>query len=169
VKRLILITLMGTLIWLFSQGAEAATVSMTANISFDTPLTLTKKNDISFGTVKAGVADTYTISTSGNVTAASAGQWLYGAKAAGNITIVGSSAQTLNISVSNYSASGGVTPANATCSYAGGSAKPCALTAATAPGNTGKTLLIGIDAKVDGMQAVGSTETPSFTITIVYG
>jgi hypothetical protein len=142
---------------------------MTANISFDTPLTLTKKNDISFGTVKAGVADTYTISTAGTVTAAGSGQWLYGSQAAGNITIVGSTTQTLNISVGNYTASGGVTPANATCAYAGGTAKPCAITAATAPGTTGKTLLIGIDARVDGTQAVGATEMPSFTVTIVYG
>jgi len=142
---------------------------MTANIAFDTPLTLTKKNDISFGTVAAGVADTYTISTAGNVTAAGSGQWLSGSKAAGNITIVGSTSQTLNISVGNYSASGGVTPSNATCSYAGSAAKPCAISAATAPGNQGKTLLIGIDARVDGTQAVGSTATPSFTVTIVYG
>ena len=142
---------------------------MTANISFDTPLTLTKKNDISFGTVKAGVADTYTISPAGNVSVAGAGQWLYGAKSAGNITIMGSTAQTLNISVSNYAAAGGVKPANAKCSYGGDTSKPCSITGATAPGTTGKTLLIGIDAVVDGNQAVGSTATPSFTVTIVYG
>lgn len=142
---------------------------MTANIGFDTPLSITKKNDISFGTVTAGVSDTYTISTSGNISSSGSGQWLSGAKAAGNITIVGSTTQTLNISVSNYAASNGVTPANATCSYAGSAAKPCAISAATAPGNQGKTLLIGIDAKVDGTQAVGSTATPSFTVTIVYG
>ena len=142
---------------------------MTANIGFDAPLTLTKKSDVSFGTVKAGVADTYTISTNGTVSAAGAGETISGSKSAGNITIVGSTTQTLNISVSNYSASGGVRPANAKCSYAGGTSAPCELSAATAPGNTGETLLIGIDAVVDGTQAIGSTANPSFTVTIVYG
>ena len=168
-KRLILITLIGTLIWLSSQTAKAASVSMTANIGFDAPLTLTKKSDVSFGTVKAGVADTYTISTTGAVSASNGGQWLYGSKSAGNITIVGSTTQTLNISVSNYSANGGVRPANAKCSYAGGITTACAISAATPPGNTGETLLIGIDAVVDGTQAIGSAATPSFTVIIVYG
>jgi len=169
VKRQILITLIGTLILLFSLDAVAATLPMTANISFDTPLALTKKNDISFGTVKAGVADTYTITTAGTVSAANSGQWLYGAKAAGNITIVGSTTQTLNISVSGYTASGGVTPANATCAYAGGATGSCTISGATASGTTGKTLLIGVDAVVDGTQAIGTTATPSFTVTIIYG
>jgi len=169
VKRQRLITLGGMLILLFSQGAKAASVSVSANIGFDTPLSITKKNDISFGTVKAGVADTYTMSPAGDVTAAGPGQWLSGTKSAGNITIVGSTTQTLSISVSNYMANGGVTPANATCSYAGGTAQACSLKGATSPGNSGATLLLGIDAVVDGNQSAGSTATPSLTVTIVYG
>ncbi len=51
-------------------GVYAATQSVTANIAFDTPLTLTKVADVNFGTVSAGVADTYTITTAGVVTAA---------------------------------------------------------------------------------------------------
>lgn len=152
---------------LVSADALAATQSVTVNISFDTPLSLTKISDISFGTIKAGVADTYTISTAGVVTAAGAGQWLYGAKTAGNITIAGSTTGTINISVGGYTANNGVTPANATCSYNGGAAGSCTINGAAAPG-TGKTLLIGVDAQVNGTQTAGTSAAPTFTVTVVY-
>jgi hypothetical protein len=151
---------------LSSADALAATQSVTAHISFDTPLTLTKVSDINFGTVAAKTAATYTISTAGAVTSA-AGTWLYGTKSAGNITIAGSTSDTINISVGSYTANGGVTPANATCAYNGGSAGSCSIATGVAPG-TGKTLLVGADAIVDGTQNGGATATPSFTVTVVY-
>jgi len=153
---------------LFSADAIAATQSVTVNIAFDTPLTLTKVSDIKFGTVSAGVASTYTITTAGVVTATGSGQWLYGTKAAGNITIAGATSDTVNISVGGYTAQNGVTPANATCSYNGGAAGSCTITGAAAPGAAGKTLLVGVDAQVSGTQIAGSTATPSFTVTVVY-
>ena len=39
--------------------AFAATQTVTANISFDTPLSITKQNDINFGLVRAAQAGTY--------------------------------------------------------------------------------------------------------------
>jgi len=152
---------------LFSADALAATQSVTVNISFDTPLTLTKVSDISFGAVKAGVADTYTITTAGVVTAAGSGVWLYGTKAAANITIAGSTTDTVNISVGGYTANGGVTPANATCAYNGGGAGSCTIASAAAPG-AGKTLLVGVDAQVSGTQVAGATAAPTFTVTVIY-
>jgi len=148
--------------------ALAATQSMTANIAFDTPLTLTKVSDVNFGTVSAGVADTYTITTTGAVTAAGSGVVLYGTPTAGNISIAGSSSQPINISVGSFTANGGVTPQNATCAYNGGAAGSCSITGAAAPGG-GKTLLLGVQAVVDGTQAAGSTAAPTFTVTVVYG
>jgi len=152
---------------LFSADAMAATQSVTANLAFDTPLTLTKNNDINFGTVIASTASTYTITTAGTVSATGSGQWLYGSKAAGSITLAGSTTQTVNISVGGYTPQGGVTPSNAQCAYNGGGAGSCTISAAAAPG-AGKTLLIGVDAAVDGTQAAGSTAAPSFTVTVVY-
>lgn len=149
-------------------GVYAATQSVTANIAFDTPLTLTKVADINFGTVSAGVADTYTITTAGVVTAAATGQMLFGTPAAGNISIAGSSTQTINISVGSYTANNGVTPANATCNYNAAGAGTCALNGVAAPG-AGKTLLLGVQAVVDGTQAAGSSAAPTFTVTVVYG
>jgi len=152
---------------LFSADAMAATQSVTANLAFDSPLVLTKNSDINFGTVIAGTASTYTITTAGTVTATGSGQTLYGTKAAASITIAGSATDTVNISVGGYTAQGGVTPANATCAYNGGTAGSCTITGAAAAG-TGKSLLIGVDATVDGTQAAGAKATPSFTVTVTY-
>lgn len=148
-------------------NAYAAVQSVTANIAFDTAISLTKNDDIDFGVVVAGTADTYTIDTAGAVTAAGAGVWLGGTPTVGDITIVGSATQAVDITVGNYAANGGVTPANAQCSYDGGAEASCNMAGAAAPG-AGKTLLIGVDAIVDGTQAAGATAAPTFDITVVY-
>jgi len=153
---------------LASTQSFAATQSVTANIAFDTPISLTKVSDISFGTVKAGVADTYTMSTAGAVTAAGSGQWLSGTKTAGNITIVGSTTQTVNVSVTGLTANGGVTPQNPICKYNGGSDTACASAISVAAPGAGKTLLIGIDAVVSGTQVAGATAAPTMTVNVVY-
>jgi len=152
---------------LFSADAMAATQSVTANINFDTPLTITKNNDINFGTVTT-TPDTYTISTAGSVTAAGSGQFLRGTPTAGNITIAGSTTQTIAISVGSYVASSHVTLSNPTCSYNGAAVAACTGSGLTAPG-TGKTLLLGIDATVGAGATAGTPETPSYTVTIIYG
>ncbi|MES2906891.1 MAG: DUF4402 domain-containing protein [Pseudomonadota bacterium] len=157
----------GLVVGLFTSAAFAVTQSVTANIAFDTALTLTKNADINFGRVKAATADTYTINTAGTVTAAGSGQYLGGTTAAGNITIAGSTTQTINVSVGNYTANGGVTPQSATCAYNGGGAAACSLTGVAAPG-AGKTLLLGVQAVVDGSQAAGTTAAPTFDVTVVY-
>lgn len=148
-------------------AAMAVTQSVTANIAFDTPLSITKNADINFGTVKAGVNDTYTITTAGVVTAAGAGQTISGTPAAGNLTIAGSTTQVIDISTGSYTANNGVTPSNATCAYNGGSAGACSLTSQAAPG-AGKTLLLGVDATVAGSPAAGATAAPTFVVTVVY-
>lgn len=151
-----------------AMNANAVTQSVTANIAFDNAITLTKNSDINFGIVKASTADTYTITTAGVVTAAGSGQVLGGTAAAGNITIAGSSTQTVAISVGSYTANNGVTPANATCAYNGGGAAACSLTGQAAPG-AGKTLLLGVQAVVSGAQAAGTSAAPTFVVTVVYG
>ena len=149
--------------------AQAATQSVTANIAFDTPLTLTKTADINFGTVTAANASTYRISTAGAVTTtAGTGTPLYGATNAASITIAGPTADTLTISVGGYAANNGVTPSNASCAYNGGAAvTPCSYTTAVAPG-AGKTLLLGVDVAADGTQAASTSAAPTFTVTVVY-
>ena len=166
-KQSVVRLMIGAAALLFSADAMAATQSVTANMAFDTPLTLTKNNDINFGTVIAGTASIYTITTAGTVSATGSGQWLYGTKQAASITIAGSTTDTINISVGGYTPQGGVTPANATCAYNGGTAGSCTIAAAVAAG-AGKPLLIGVDADVDGTQTAGAVATPSFTVTVTY-
>ncbi len=148
-------------------NAFAITQSITANIAFDAPLSMTKNSDINFGVVRAGINDVYTISTAGVVTAAGAGGTVFGTPTAGNITISGSTTQTIDISAGSYTANNGVTPSNARCAYNGGASAACSLTTQAAPG-AGKTLLVGVDATVTGSPAAGATAAPTFVITVVY-
>ncbi len=154
--------------FLGASQAGAATQSVTANINFDTPLTLTKNADINFGTMTASNASTYRITTAGTITTTvGTGAYLYGATNAGSITIAGSVADTIAISVGGYTANNGVTPSNASCAYNGGAAvTPCSYASAAAPG-AGKPLLLGVDVAADGTQAAGTSAAPSFTVTVV--
>jgi hypothetical protein len=147
--------------------AWSATQSVTANIRFDTPLTLNKTADIDFGSVQAGVADTYTISPTGATSHSGSGAYLFGSPHAASITVSGSSTQTLNISAGSYTASTHVTPSNATCKYGAAAAGSCTIPAAAAPG-AGTTLLVGVDAAATAATTAGTTEAPTFTLTIVY-
>jgi len=147
--------------------AWSATQSVTANIAFDTPLTLTKTSDINFGTVTAANASTYRISTAGAVsTVSGTGTQIYGTTSAGSITITGSASDTITISAGSYTANNGVTPSNATCSYKGAAATACLVTGA-APGS-GTPLLLGVDVAADGTQAAGSTAAPTFVMSVTY-
>lgn len=160
---------LGIAVVTFASAAVAATVNMTATVKFRAPLVLTKVQDIDFGFVSAGVADTYTITTAGTVTAAGTGELLGGTPRAGNVSIKGSNSQAINISVGNYTTQNGVRTQNASCSYNGGGAiAGCSINAGAAPTSAGKTLLVGVQAVVDGTQAEGVVATPSFDITVVY-
>lgn len=164
-KYTIAITLMGLLA---ASAAYGATQSVTANIKFDTPLSLTKNNDIQFGTVKARQAGTYVINTSSNVTASSGGVWLFGIPAAGSIAVTGSTTNTVTISTGNYIANNGVTPSAATCKYGTGAAASCDSGISGAAPGASTPLLVGVQVVADGTQAPGSTAAPSFTVSVVY-
>jgi len=166
-KAKVLVIAVGIATLLGGSQAWAATQSVTANIAFDTPLTLTKTADINFGTETAANASTYQITTAGAVTTTvGTGAYLYGATNAGSITIVGGT-DTVAISVGGYTANNGVTPSNASCAYNGGAAvTPCSYAAGAAPG-AGKTLLVGVTVAADGTQAAGTSAAPTFTVTVV--
>ena len=141
-------------------------------IAFDVPLSIDTLSDINIGHVKATTTGTYTISTSGNVTATGSGQMLYGSTSAGKLLIHGSASQTISISAGSYIAGGtgsGVKLSAATCSYDGGTTSACTLTTQSPPTSAGKILLLGITVTVSNTtQAAGSTATPSFTVTVIY-
>ena len=153
-------------------AAYAADQSVTANVDFETALSLTKTDDIEFGYVEALTAGVYTISTAGTVSASGIGDIVDDTTAqAGAITITGSTTQTLSISTGTYAPNNGVTPSAAYCSYDGGSAWTCdtPATGLTAPGAGGLDLDVGVTITADGTQAAGSTATPTFVVTVIYG
>jgi hypothetical protein len=151
-----------------AMALQSYTQSVTANIGFDTPLSITKNSDIDFGFVKAAQAGTYVISTADAVTPSGGGVWLYGSPHAASLTVIGSTTQTLTVSVGTYAVNGGVTPSAATCAYNGGSEAACGtLTTAAAPG-AGKTLLVGVQVVADGTQDPLDTAAPTFDVTVTY-
>ncbi|MFA6280525.1 MAG: hypothetical protein WC612_07020 [Bdellovibrionales bacterium] len=155
---------------LLSLNAEqvlAATQTMSAHIAFDTVLSITNTSGIDFGSVKANQAGTYTVSSTGVVTATNSGVVLGGASKGGSLTIAGSTTQTIDITANNYVSNNGVTPSGVTCAYNGGAAAPCNLTSQAAPA-AGKILLIGITVDVDGNQTVNTTASPTFDIVVTY-
>ena len=170
-KKYLALGLLGSV--LTAGSAYAATQSVTANIRFDTALALTKNFDINFGMVKASTAGDFTIDTAGTITPANGGVVIGGTPVVGDITIVGSTDQTIAISTGTYVAAGigdGVTLSDATCKYGTATAAACdtPLTAQAAPG-AGTHLLLGVKATVDANQTAGTHPTPAFTVTVVYG
>lgn len=153
-----------------ASAAIAAKVTVNTSVKFRAPLVLSKLADIDFGFVSAGVADTYTITPAGKVSAAGKGELLGGTPRAGNISIKGSKSQSINVWVNNYKSHSGVTLQNASCTYNGeGEAiRGCRILGGKPPGAEGKTLQVGVQAVVDGKQTEGVVATPSFDITVVY-
>ena len=153
---------------LISGAAHATTQSVTANISFDAPLSQTKISDIKFGTVKAGQPGTYILSTANTVTPSNGGVWLSGSPSAASITVAGSSKSTVTVSTGSYVANNGVTPSAATCKYGTEAAAPCDSGIAVAAPGIATNLLVGVQVVADGTQSAGSTATPSFTVSVIY-
>jgi len=152
-----------------TSAALAATQNVTANVRFITPLSFTDVTNINFGTVTAGVAATYTITTAG-VASTVGGEYLSGTPVVGSVKINGSAFQTINISVTHGAAVSGVSVTASTCNYnAAGVASPCVVSGGAAPTSTGKTLLIGATVSADGNQVDSNTPiSPVITITVVY-
>jgi hypothetical protein len=152
-------------------GSSGGGVSTSYNSvgAFDVGVTMSKNSDINFGTVNAHNSSKYRISTAGAVSVVTGtGTTLYGSTSAANITVSGSTADSIIISTSGYTADQGVTPSNATCSYDGSAASSCDAGISVAAPGAGKTLLLGVDVAADGTQAAGTTAAPSFTVNVAY-
>jgi hypothetical protein len=149
-------------------SAHAATLSVTANVAFETPLTLVQDAAINFGTLKAATSGTYVIDTNGRVTPSNGGALVGGTPAPGQITITGSSTQAISIGTSAFSADRGVTLSAASCNYDGTMIANCDGAGLPAPGGPGKILKLGATITADGTQAAGTTAAPAFVLSVVY-
>jgi len=148
-------------------GAFAATQSMSATLSFAEKVSLSNLIDADMGVLLAQTSGVYTLSPQGGLTASEGGVALGGDVNAGSVTISGSNEQAITVQATNYTASNGVVPSDATCSYDGGAASACAMNGLAPPG-AGKTLLVGVTITVDGTQAPQTTAAPSFDLVVNY-
>ena len=153
---------------LIGKTAMAATEEVTANIAFDTPLSITVYGDPGLGTVRAGVAEVYSIHPDNGLTAQnSSSNILYGWAGAADMLITGSTTASVQFSVANYTADNGVTPSNAVCNYADDPTAACDGMLGGPPGG-GTVLFVGVTLTVDGTQTAGETAEPTFDLTVIY-
>jgi hypothetical protein len=165
VKALVLMMILGATL---SGGAFAASQLVSSSITFGgAPATIVVNNTLDFGAVEAGTAGTYTVSTTGSLSSSGPGIPEGGTPTAAHITVSGSLTQTVDITESNAVDDNGVHLANFKCDYDGSGSGACNFSDVTAPG-TGKVLLVGADAVVDGSQSDGLTAHPTFDITVTY-
>jgi hypothetical protein len=154
-------------------SAYAASTPVTASIRFLSDISITPVNQPDFGSVVAGVADTYTLSTAGAVTHSGSGIIEGGSPKAGKYTVTASTHQGINIYADTYA--NGLTdatvPSLATCDYNAGGSNPCDSAAhelAIASPLASATLLVGLSAAATATTNDGDTDNPSFNLNVVY-
>ncbi len=150
-------------------SAQALVFGSNAVVSFVAPITVTANTLPNFGNVITDVSgQTLTLSTTGAISGANSSDYVSGALA-GNYTIKGSASSTIAISIGGYGADHNVVPSAATCAYNGGAvSSPCNLSTQVAPGNAGKTLLVGLTMTTNNTETDGTVANPTFQITVVY-
>jgi hypothetical protein len=169
-NKLVVASLLSTT--LIASGAFAITQSVTANVSFITPLTITNYTPISFAKLSAGVAaTTYVLSTAGAVTPTGGGAVEFGTPAAGSMLIKGSATQQISITAGSYATGGTtatVTASAATCKYGAAAEAACtAIGTVAAPTSAGTTLLVGATISVPA-NMVETSSAPTFVVTVSY-
>lgn len=154
---------------MIASSAYALTSTFTITATFAEPFALAETTAMNFGTLLAGQAATYVMTSAGVVTA-SAGGAAWGAPTAFTGTVSNSSGVgPINIIVNNFVANGGSTPSAPTCNYNAGGAVSCAVavTGLVSPTATGtKALLVGMTLTVDGTQADAAINSPTYDIVV---
>jgi len=168
-QKLRSMVLLAGAVTLFGIGAaHAAVQTVTSSIKFLADIAVSMNITPNFGSVKAGQAGTYVLSTAGTVTASGGGVKEGGSPAAGSYTITGSSSQAINITDGNYVANGASTPSAAKCKYGAGSEVSCTNLNVAAPGAGGTILLVGLTVTTTALGADNQTDHPAFDLTVVY-
>ena len=153
-----------------ASSSYALTNSFSIAVAFAQPFTIVQSTKMNFGTLVSNTAATYTINTLDTVTFTAGGARVGGTPKTGDYTITdtGTAGNNIDISISNFVADNGVTPASPVCNWNGqGVVAGCTLTnVSNATG--GKVLNVGMSITVDGTQNNGTTANPAFDITVTY-
>ncbi len=148
----------------------ALTQSITANVSFTTPLTVGSVVNANFGTVSSGVASTvYAITPAGTLSVTSGPGVSVDSSPAvpASFSVHGSTSQTFTATAGSYTANGGVTPSAATCAYNGGGTHACDGSQSYANPGAGTTLAMGLSITTTGGEADGASAAPTFVMTLI--
>jgi hypothetical protein len=151
----------------FVSETSAATVNVTAHMSFERAIAISKESDVTFGDVQTRPSDKVMLDTAGNMRLEGKGEVLapYGRPSV--ITIGDSRGQILNFLSGNYRAGGAISSLHARCALKGSETMSCDMLPVS--GKLENTLFIGVDMTVgDGITPVDNKTIPSFDMSVVY-
>ncbi len=152
-----------------SSAGAANPESVTAEVEFVDPITVTENNALQYGLLDRNLAtaETVVIAPTGTLTDA-AGNVQGGTQAAANLTVTATATQSITILVDNVVNGLGYALSGFTCDY--NSAAPsgaCDGSGLSATSVASATLLIGATLTGDGLSEVG-TANGSFDVTVTY-
>jgi hypothetical protein len=159
--------LMGLLPAHFTDAANPE--SVTVDMSFLDPITITEINPLQFGLldVNMGLNQTVTIAPDSSVTDTQ-GNVLGGTQAAAELTVTATASQSITILVDNVSTATGYVLETWTCHYdAAGPDSACDGSGYTETSVASATLTIGATLKANG-SAVAGVDNSTFDVTVTY-
>jgi hypothetical protein len=143
--------------------------SVTVDMNFLDPITITENNPLQFGLLDVAMANnqTVTVAPDDSVTDTQ-NNVLGGTQAAADLTVTATVSQSITILVDNVSTATGYVLQNWTCNYdAAGSDSACDGSGYTETSVASATLLIGVTLKGNGSAVVG-TDNSTFDVTVTY-
>ncbi len=159
--------LLGLMPATFSDAANPE--SVTVNMSFIDPVTITENSPLQFGLLDVNMANTETIviapdsavtDTQNNI--------LGGTQGAANLTVTATASQPITILVDNVSTASGYSLSNWLCNYdSAGSDTACDGAGYSETSVASATLLIGVTLTANGSATVG-TDNSTFDVTVSY-
>lgn len=150
------------------QANAANPESVTAEVEFVAPITITENNALQYGLLDVNMAnaETVVVGTDDSVTDAGSNV-LGGTQAAADLTVAATAAQSITILVDNVSSGSGYALGTFLCSYDGGADTACDGGGMSATSVASAVLEIGATLTGDGTATVGAANG-SFDVTVSY-
>lgn len=143
--------------------------SVTVDMNFVAPITITENNSLQFGLLDVNMAinQTVTVAPDGTVTDPQ-GNVLGGTQAAADLTVTATASHSISILVDNVSTATGYVLQTWMCNYnSAGSDSACDAGGYTETSVASATLTIGATLKGNG-SAVAGTDNSTFDVTVTY-
>ena len=143
--------------------------SVTVDMNFVAPITITENNPLQFGLLDVNMANNQTVTIAPDNTVTDIqNNVLGGTQAAANLTVTATASQSITILVDNVSTATGYVLQTWQCNYnSAGSDSGCDGSGYTETSVASATLLIGATLKGNGSAVVG-TDNSTFDVTVTY-